>query len=177
MQQELNKLVNEAQQSVAAADDLTKLDQVRVQYLGKKGSLTKQMQTLGKLAPEDRREAGMVINAAKQTVEESIGQRRDVLQKLELDARLASEAIDVSMPDFEEFYGRGLELGWTAAGMRWQLMKRWLSSLVAYKVFLFKSRVATLGGAAQVRRGEALFPPVGDLDPDWNDGIPARVKS
>ncbi len=105
MQQELDKLVNEAQQAIAAADDLTKLDQVRVQYLGKKGALTKQMQTLGKLAPEERRDAGMVINTAKQTVEESIGQRRDVLQKLELDARLASEAIDVSMP------GRGQQSG------------------------------------------------------------------
>ncbi len=105
MQQELDKLVNEAQQAVAAADDLTKLDQVRVQYLGKKGALTKQMQTLGKLAPEDRRDAGMVINAAKQTVETNIEQRRDALQKLELDARLASEAIDVSMP------GRGQQSG------------------------------------------------------------------
>ena len=105
MQQELDKLVNEAQQAIAAADDLTKLDQVRVQYLGKKGALTKQMQMLGKLAPEERRDAGMVINTAKQTVEESIGQRRDVLQKLELDARLASEAIDVSMP------GRGQQSG------------------------------------------------------------------
>ena len=105
MQQELDKLVNEAQQAIAAADDLTKLDQVRVQYLGKKGALTKQMQSLGKLAPEERRDAGMVINTAKQTVEESIGQRRDVLQKLELDARLASEAIDVSMP------GRGQQSG------------------------------------------------------------------
>ncbi|MCK4586181.1 MAG: phenylalanine--tRNA ligase subunit alpha, partial [Gammaproteobacteria bacterium] len=105
MQQELDKLVNEAQQAVAAADDLMKLDQVRVQYLGKKGALTKQMQTLGKLAPEERRDAGMVINAAKQTVETNIEQRRDVLQKLELDARLASEAIDVSMP------GRGQQSG------------------------------------------------------------------
>lgn len=105
MQQELDKLVTEAQQAIAAADDLTKLDQVRVQYLGKKGVLTKQMQTLGKLAPEERRDAGMVINTAKQTVEESIGQRRDVLQKLELDAILASEAVDVSMP------GRGQQSG------------------------------------------------------------------
>jgi phenylalanyl-tRNA synthetase alpha chain len=105
VQQELDKLVNEAQQAVAAADDLVKLDQVRVSYLGKKGELTKQMQKLGKLAPEDRREAGMVINTAKQAVEETIEQRRDVLKKVELDARLASEAIDVSMP------GRGQQSG------------------------------------------------------------------
>ena len=105
MQQELDKLVSEAQQAVAAADDLAKLDQVRVQYLGKKGVLTKQMQTLGKLAPEERREAGMVINTAKQIVEENIEQRRDVLKTAELNARLAAEAIDVTLP------GRGQQSG------------------------------------------------------------------
>jgi phenylalanyl-tRNA synthetase alpha chain len=105
VQQELDKLVNEAQQAVAAADDLAKLDQVRVKYLGKKGVLTKQMQTLGKLAPEERREAGMVINTAKQVVEENIEQRREVLKAAELDARLAAEAIDVTMP------GRGQQSG------------------------------------------------------------------
>ena len=105
MQQELDKLVNEAQQAITAADDLTKLDQVRVQYLGKKGALTKQMQTLGKLAPEERLDAGMVINTAKQVVEENIEQRRDVLKAAELDARLAAEAIDVTMP------GRGQQSG------------------------------------------------------------------
>jgi phenylalanyl-tRNA synthetase alpha chain len=105
VQQELDKLVNEAQQAIAAADDLAKLDQVRVQYLGKKGVLTKQMQTLGKLAPEERREAGMVINTAKQSVEETIELRREALKKVELDARLASEAVDVSLP------GRGQQSG------------------------------------------------------------------
>jgi len=105
VQQELDKLVNEAQQAITAADDLTKLDQVRVQYLGKKGVLTKKMQTLGKLAPEERREAGMVINTAKQVVEENIEQRRDILKAAELDARLAAEAIDVTMP------GRGQQSG------------------------------------------------------------------
>jgi phenylalanyl-tRNA synthetase alpha chain len=105
VQQELDKLVNEAQQAIAAADDLAKLDQVRVQYLGKKGVLTKQMQTLGKLAPEERREAGMVINTAKQSIEETIELRREALKKVELDARLASEAVDVSLP------GRGQQSG------------------------------------------------------------------
>ena len=63
------------------------------------------MQTLGKLAPEERREAGMVINTAKQAVEVSIEQRLDVLRKVELDARLAAETIDVTLP------GRGQQSG------------------------------------------------------------------
>lgn len=105
MQQELDKLVKTAQQAITAAGDLAALDQVRVQYLGKKGELTKQMQTLGKLAPEDRREAGKVINTAKQSVEQAIEQRREVLKKAELNAKLAAEAIDVTLP------GRGHESG------------------------------------------------------------------
>ena len=105
MQQELDKLVNEAQEAIDAAQDLVKLDQVRVQYLGKKGALTKQMQTLGKIAPEERREAGRIINTAKQTVEKAIDERREVLAKAELDAKLAGEAVDITLP------GRGQESG------------------------------------------------------------------
>jgi len=105
VQQELDKLVIEAQEAIDAAQDLAKLDQVRVQYLGKKGALTKQMQTLGKLAPEERREAGQIINTAKQTVEKAIDGRREVLAKAELDAKLAGEAVDVTLP------GRGQESG------------------------------------------------------------------
>lgn len=105
MQQELDKLVTEAKNAIDAAEDLKVLDQIRVQYLGKKGALTKQMQMLGKLAPEERRDAGKVINTAKQDVEKAIDVRREVLQKAELDARLAAEAIDVTLP------GRGQESG------------------------------------------------------------------
>ncbi|WP_455199953.1 phenylalanine--tRNA ligase subunit alpha [Kaarinaea lacus] len=105
MQQELDKLVSDAQIAINAAEDVTALEQVRVQYLGKKGELTRQMQTLGKLPPEERREAGKIINTAKQAVEKSIEARREVLKKAELDAKLAAEAIDVTLP------GRGQESG------------------------------------------------------------------
>lgn len=105
MQQELEKIVNEAKGAIDATQDLKALDQIRVQYLGKKGALTKQMQMLGKLAPEERRDAGKVINSAKQTVEKEIEQRREILKKAELDARLVAEAIDVTLP------GRGQESG------------------------------------------------------------------
>jgi len=98
VQQELDRLVKEARAAIEASDDLKALDQVRVQYLGKKGALTKQMQTLGKLPPEERRDAGKVINTAKQQVENAIDQRREVLDKAELNAKLAAEAIDVTLP-------------------------------------------------------------------------------
>lgn len=105
MQEELDNLVREAQSAVEKAADLASLDQVRVQYLGKKGELTQKMQALGKLAPEQRKEAGKVINIAKQSVQQAIETRRDNLQAEALNARLAAESIDVTLP------GRGQQSG------------------------------------------------------------------
>jgi phenylalanyl-tRNA synthetase alpha chain len=105
VQEDLDKLVNEAQQAVDAAADLAELDKVRVSFLGKKGSLTQQMQTLGKLPAEERREAGKVINLAKQAVQKAIESRHETLNAAELNARLVAEAVDVTLP------GRGQQSG------------------------------------------------------------------
>lgn len=105
MQQELDKLVKTAKQAIDSADGLSSLDQVRVQYLGKKGEITVKMQGLGKLPPEERRDAGKVINIAKQSVETAIEKRREVLKQAELNAKLVSEAVDVTLP------GRGQQTG------------------------------------------------------------------
>lgn len=105
MQQELDSLVAEAQKSIEDASNLASLDQVRVQYLGKKGGLTRLMQGLGKLAPEERREAGQIINTAKQAVQQSIETRRKILEDLALVEKLTSEAIDITLP------GRGQQSG------------------------------------------------------------------
>lgn len=105
MQQELDSLVAEAQKSIEDASNLASLDQVRVQYLGKKGGLTRLMQGLGKLAPEERREAGQIINTAKQAVQQSIETRRKILEDLALAEKLTSEAIDITLP------GRGQQSG------------------------------------------------------------------
>jgi len=81
------------------------------------------------------------------------------------------------LPDFEAFYARGLAMAWTTPGMRWRLLRRWLLSLVAFKIYLLKSRVEAFRGRDRVRRGEALFPPVGDLNPGWETGIPVRIRT
>ncbi|MCF6211984.1 MAG: phenylalanine--tRNA ligase subunit alpha [Gammaproteobacteria bacterium] len=105
MQQQLDELVQQADEAVRNAEDLIQLDQVRVRYLGKKGEVTAQMQSLGKLPHEARREAGKVINTTKQTVQQMIEGRREILQQTALVAKLNAEAIDVSLP------GRGQQLG------------------------------------------------------------------
>ena len=103
--QELEKLLQDAQQSVKSAQDLAALDQLRVNYLGKKGSLTTYMKRLKDLLAEERPQAGQKINHAKQALQAEIESRSAVLEKKALDARLASESLDVTLP------GRGQSLG------------------------------------------------------------------
>ncbi|MAT50381.1 MAG: phenylalanine--tRNA ligase subunit alpha [Porticoccaceae bacterium] len=105
MQDDIDKLTRQALDAVAGADGLRALDDVRVQYLGKKGLLTAQLKQLGQLPAEERKEAGQVINRAKETVQQAIEARKIDLQQAELDRRLAGETIDVTLP------GRGQVAG------------------------------------------------------------------
>ena len=101
----LEQLVQDGLAAVEQADSLQALDQIRVEYLGKKGVITQQAKTLGKLSAEERPAAGQKINEAKGQVEQAINARRSGLEQAALDARLASESIDVTLP------GRGQDLG------------------------------------------------------------------
>lgn len=105
MQEQLDKLTAEALAAIEAAADLRALDDIRVRYLGKKGELTAQLKQLGKLPPEQRREAGQVINEAKGRVQAALDARREALEEAELEARLSAETIDVTLP------GRGQDIG------------------------------------------------------------------
>ncbi|MEL7458871.1 MAG: phenylalanine--tRNA ligase subunit alpha, partial [Pseudomonadota bacterium] len=96
--QHLEEIIANASAAIEAAESLVVLDEVRVQYLGKKGELTAQLQSLGKLPPEERREAGQEINKAKGVVQQAIVARKDALQRAELEAKLAAETIDVTLP-------------------------------------------------------------------------------
>ncbi len=98
MQVELQKLVDEALQAVNGSDDLRALDDIRVHYLGKKGLLTEQMKSLGKLSPEERPKAGQAINEAKQAVQQALQARKEALEQQALNAKLAAEAVDVTLP-------------------------------------------------------------------------------
>jgi len=95
---ELNRLLEDALAAIAAADELAGLEQLRVQYLGKKGEITLQLKNLGKLPGDQRREAGQAINRVKQQIGESLEARREQLQRAELEARLAAETVDVTLP-------------------------------------------------------------------------------
>ena len=101
----LEQLVQDGLNAVESANDLQALDQIRVEYLGKKGVITQQAKTLGKLSAEERPAAGQKINEAKEQVEQAINARRADLESAAIEAKLASESIDVTLP------GRGQDLG------------------------------------------------------------------
>lgn len=95
---DLESLKAELLASVEAAKTVNDLEEVRVSALGKKGRITSQMKTLGQLDPEARRQAGQGLNTLKDAVASAIESRKDALEDLELDARLASETTDISLP-------------------------------------------------------------------------------
>ncbi|MFW6077953.1 MAG: phenylalanine--tRNA ligase subunit alpha, partial [Hyphomicrobiales bacterium] len=84
--------------AVAEARDEASLEAVRVRALGKKGSISERMKGLGKLAPEDRKRAGAALNALKETVAGAIAKRSVVLRDAAIEARLAAETVDVTLP-------------------------------------------------------------------------------
>ncbi len=94
----LQSLVQQALEQLNKATDSQALDQVRVQYLGKKGELTSQLKSLGQLPAEERPKAGEKINLAKQQVQDALNQRKALLDAEAMNARLASEAVDVTLP-------------------------------------------------------------------------------
>ncbi len=101
----LDQLVQDGLAAVEQADSLQTLDQVRVDYLGKKGLLTQQLKALGQLSAEERPAAGQKINDAKGRVQQALSERRATLEASAIDQKLASESIDVTLP------GRGQDLG------------------------------------------------------------------
>jgi len=103
--QALSELIDQAASAIDAATDLATLDAVRVSYLGKKGALTAHLKMLGQLPAEERSSAGQEINKAKQAVQERLNARREVLESAALEAKLAADAVDVSLP------GRGASIG------------------------------------------------------------------
>ena len=83
---------------IASAADEAALEAVRVAALGKKGSISALLATLGKMSPDERKTEGAKINLAKDAVTQALAARRDVLKAAALDSRLAAETIDVTLP-------------------------------------------------------------------------------
>ena len=98
METQVNEIKLNALDEIEKASNLRELEDVRVKYLGKKGKLTAILKTMGSLAPEDRPKLGSVVNQAKTELESKITDKEEILQKEELNRKLESERIDVSLP-------------------------------------------------------------------------------
>tara|TARA_R110002110_G_scaffold110071_5_gene274517 strand:+ start:1335 stop:2348 length:1014 start_codon:yes stop_codon:yes gene_type:complete len=101
----LKPLTEEAKAAIAAATDSAALEQLRVDFLGKKGRVTELLKGLGKLSAEERPAAGAQINVAKQELQELIAERKAVLEAAAVAEKLARETLDVTLP------GRGQSTG------------------------------------------------------------------
>ncbi|MBU2179191.1 MAG: phenylalanine--tRNA ligase subunit alpha, partial [Gammaproteobacteria bacterium] len=101
----LSAILENALAAVAAAADVPALEDVRVEYFGKKGSITELLKSLGAMDGETRKVAGQQINELKQQVQDALNARRDAMQQAVLLQKLASEQIDISLP------GRTLDVG------------------------------------------------------------------
>jgi len=101
----LEALTTEALAAIAAAQDLTALDLVRVQFTGKKSQLAEQSKALGKMDPEERKVQGAAIHAVREAINAALTERQVQLQQAALEQQLASETIDITLP------GRGQTIG------------------------------------------------------------------
>ncbi len=97
MTNDIQNLKEEISGEIKAANDLKALDDMRVNVLGKKGRITALMKTLGSMDAEERKTKGQALNALKNEIAELIKHQENALKKQELDARLASETIDITL--------------------------------------------------------------------------------
>jgi phenylalanyl-tRNA synthetase alpha chain len=91
---------------IAGSADLAALEAIRVEALGKTGSVSELLKTLGRLTPDERRVEGPKINGLRDAVAAAIADRKAALETAELDARLAKETVDLSLPPPPERRGR-----------------------------------------------------------------------
>ncbi|MEJ2534583.1 MAG: phenylalanine--tRNA ligase subunit alpha [Gammaproteobacteria bacterium] len=98
-------MIDEALAGIEGCEDLRALDELRVRYLGKKGAVTALLKSLGGMEPAQRKAFGQAVNRAKQQIGNAVAARRETLERAALDAKLAAERIDVTLP------GRGEQRG------------------------------------------------------------------
>ena len=105
MKEQLELIKRNALAALDAAETPAALEELRVKLLGKKGELTAVLKMMGRLSPEERPVMGQMANAVRASIEEKLAQRKAAIDAAVLEAKLAAEAIDVTIP------GEPTELG------------------------------------------------------------------
>ena len=101
MQEKVEKLKNEALSKIEKVLDLKKLNDLRVEYLGKKGPINELTTHMKELSSEEKRDFGMLLNGLKQAVTEAIEEKKAKFEEAELNKKLAEESVDVTLPATE----------------------------------------------------------------------------
>ncbi|WNZ23345.1 phenylalanine--tRNA ligase subunit alpha [Leptolyngbya sp. NK1-12] len=105
LETQLAALRQEAQQAIANSSTLEDLEQLRIKYLGKKGSLSQVLGGMGKLSAEERPRIGALANEVKDALQTDLDQKRAALQAAQIEAQLEAEALDVTMPGVYRLQG------------------------------------------------------------------------
>jgi len=95
---DIESLTRQALSDIASADTPDAIEALRVALLGKSGSITTQLKQLGAMPPEQRKSAGEAINSARDALTSALAARRSALDDAVLEARLAAETVDVTLP-------------------------------------------------------------------------------
>lgn len=98
MQERLQELQAEALQKVAEASNLKELNDIRVAYLGKKGPITEVLRGMGKLSAEERPKMGALVNVVREVITSQIEEKQAELEAEAVNAQLAAEKIDITLP-------------------------------------------------------------------------------
>lgn len=98
MQEQLNALKVEAIEKIKATDSLDTLQDIQVEYTGRKGSITTVLRGMGKLSAEERPVVGQLANEVREAIQSELATKKATLEKIELDKQLAEETIDVTLP-------------------------------------------------------------------------------
>ena len=101
----VNRIVAEGIAAIEAAQDFNALEQIKARYLGKTGELTGLLKTLGQMSPEERKTIGAHINECKNQFQTAFNTKRDALNEAKLQAQLAAEALDITLPGRAQEYG------------------------------------------------------------------------
>ena len=98
MKEKLSKIVEEAIASIESSEQLDKLNDIKVAYLGKKGELTSVLKGMKDVLPEDRPKVGQMVNDARNMIEEKLEARKKAFEKRIREEKIARETIDVTLP-------------------------------------------------------------------------------
>ena len=106
LETDLQTLQQEAEKEITAVDSLEALEQLRINYLGKKGKLSQILRGMGKLSAEERPRVGSLANEVKEALQSNLETQRNTLETAKFKAQLAAETLDVTMPGVARSLGR-----------------------------------------------------------------------